>query len=245
MKKILFLTLFFGLFACKKAEERSCFKSSGEKTSLHVSLPDFDKLVLNKKLDYTLVQDDSTYLEISGGKNLLNFVEWKETEAGKIEISNSNKCNFLRDLSAKISVEVHFKNLSEIRFMGSEMLRNKDSLKFDNLYLLVVDCSGSVDITVDAKFLKCEVSDGYGDYTLHGKIENADFGLRANGYANCQDVQISSSLKVVNKSVGDIYVNANNCNLSGYIAGSGNVYYKGNPITKQIELLNSGKLIAY
>lgn len=245
MKKILFFSLILGIFACKKADERSCFKSSGEKSSIVVSLPDFDKLVLNKKLDYILVQDDSTYLEISGGKNLLNFVEWKETETGKIEISNTNKCNFLRDLSSKISVEVHFKNLSEIRFLGSEMLRNTDSLKFDDLYLLIVDCAGSVDLTVDAKKLKCEVSDGYGDYTLHGKIENADFGLRASGFANCDDVHISSSLKVINKSSGNIYVNANNCNLSGYISGTGNVYYKGSPISKQIEVFNSGKLIAY
>lgn len=245
MKKILFFSLILGLFACKKAEDRSCFKSSGEKSSIVVSLPDFDKLVLLKKLDYTLVQDDSSYLKISGGKNLLNFVKWTEVEAGKIEISNSNKCNFLRDLSSKISVEVHFKNLSEIRFLGSEMLRNTDSLKLDNLTILIVDCAGSVDLTVDAKTLKCDVADGYGDYTLHGKIENADFGIRANGFANCEDVLISSSLKVINKSSGDIYVNANNCSLSGYISGTGNVYYKGNPIKKEIEEFNSGKLIAY
>lgn len=245
MKKIVFISLIFAVFACKKAEERSCFKSSGEKAELIVSLPEFDKLVLQKKLDYILVQDDSTYLKISGGKNLLEFVNWKELETGKIEISNSNKCNFLRDLSAKIAVEIHFKSLSEIRFLGSEMLRNKDSLKFDNLYLLIVDCAGSVDITVDAKQLKCEVADGYGDYTLHGKIQDATFGLRSNGFANCEDVEVSSSLQVVNKSVGDIYVNANNCSLSGYISGSGNVFYKGIPISKQVEEFNKGKLISY
>jgi hypothetical protein len=246
MKKILFISLLvITAAACKKAEERSCFKSSGEKTSVHVPLPEFDKLQLNKRLKYVLVQDDSCYLRISGGKNLLGFIRWEETESGKISISNHNKCNFLRDLSAVCTVEIHFKNLNDIAYEGSETLTNLDTLELNMLNILVLNCAGSVDLTLKANYISADITESYGDYTLRGFAMDARLSARDNGYCNTDELLVGNKLYVVNKSSGDMRINASSCLLEGYISGNGNIYYKGQPMSSQMEYFSSGKLIPY
>lgn len=246
MKKLLVITLLvFAAASCKKADERSCFKSSGEKTSVELPLPDFDRLLLNKRLKYVLVQDDSCFLRISGGKNLLGFIRWEEIESGKISIFNQNKCHFLRDLSAVCTVEIHFKNLVDISYEGSETLTNTDTLEFDMFNLLVLNCAGSVDLTLKANYISADIAESYGSYTLHGSALDASISARNNGYCNTQDLLIGNKLYAVNKSAGDMRINASGCFLEGFIGGNGNIYYKGEPMSSQMEYFSSGKLIPY
>ncbi|MCE3294934.1 MAG: hypothetical protein K0R65_648 [Crocinitomicaceae bacterium] len=246
MKKLLLIIslLIFALTACKKPGERSCFKSSGEKTSIRIDLPDFNKLQLNKHLKYILVQDDSCYLRISGGKNLLGFVRWEEKD-GKITITNHNKCHFLRDLKAVCTVEIHFKDLADIAYEGSETLINRDTLQLSMFNLLILNCAGSVDLTLNADYISADVTESYGDYTLRGHASDAVLSARTNGYCNTEDLSISNTLYVASKSSGDMHINAANCYLQGYIGGNGNIYYKGLPLTTEIEYFSSGKLIPY
>ena len=42
------------LFSCKKPENRSCFKSTGTIVSKEIYLNEFDKLILNEHLTYTI-----------------------------------------------------------------------------------------------------------------------------------------------------------------------------------------------
>ncbi len=231
--------------SCKKPGERSCFKSSGEKSSVIIALPDFNKLQLNKHLKYVLVQDDSCYLKISGGKNLLGFIRWEEPESGKIAITNHNKCHFLRDLSAICTVEIHFKTLSDITYEGSETLINTGTLQFDLFNLLILNCAGSVDLTFNANYVSADIAESYGDYTFHGTTVDASLSARSNGYSNTEDLVTLNKLYVINKSSGDMHINANGCQLEGYIGGNGNIYYKGQPASSQIEYFSSGKLIPY
>ena len=247
MKKLLFVVslLVFAATACKKPGERSCFKSSGEKTSITLDLPDFNKLQLNKHLKYVLVQDDSCYLRISGGKNLLGFVRWEESESGKIAITNHNKCHFLRDLKAICTVEIHFKDLVDIAYEGSETLTNVDTLQLNMFNLLMLNCAGSVDLTLNANYISADITESYGDYTLRGHTLDAALSARTNGYANTEALSVVNKLYVANKSSGDMRVNASGCNLVGYIGGNGNIYYKGSPLSTEIEYFSSGKLIPY
>ena len=245
MRQLLFILPFLLLFSCKKAEDRSCYKASGEKNTVDVPLPDFDKLVLHKKLRYVLVQDDTNFLRISGGKNLLNFIRWEETEDGKISVFNENKCDFLRDLKSICTVEIHFKTLNDIRYEGSDRLTNADTLHLNLFNLLIVDCSGSVELTVKANYLTADIAESYGDYTCHGSAENTVFSARNNGYCDVRDFKTNNKLHVTNKSTGDMYINASGCLLEGFIGGSGNIYYTGEALSVQMEYFSSGKLIPY
>lgn len=244
MRVLLFVSIISLFFSCKKAENRSCYKSSGEHASLIIALPDFNQLTLLKKLDYTLIQDSLNYLKVIGGKNLLNFIEFEEIEKGHIQISNKNKCNFLRDLSSSIMVEIHYKKIDNLRYEGSGKLTNRDTLNFTNFNFLIVDCSGSVYLNLKANTLKAEIAEGFGDFTLCGTADYANLIVRSNGYGHAENLQ-ATTIAVINKSPGDLYINADNSTLTGYVAGSGNIYYKGIPSMKNVEEISSGRLIPY
>ena len=231
------------MFSCKKPENRKCFKSSGSNSTIRIDLNNFDKLVLKKGIKYKLIQDDSTYLKISGGKNLLNFIEHDEIETGKILIENKNKCNFLRKYSKTIDVEIHFINLNEIRYEGTEILNNLDTLFLNDFKFEIIDACGTVDLIVKANKIEADTPFGFGNYNLRGIVNEAKLSIQSNGFCNAENLIIKSILNVDNSSPGDMYINAENINLMGKITGSGNIYYIGNPKTNEVKCFSTGKLI--
>jgi hypothetical protein len=237
-----YCVLLFLFSACNKAEDRVCFKSIGEETSKIIPLEEFEKIKLFKKIKYTLVQDDSTFLKIKGGKNLINFISTK-IQNGFLEIHNENTCNFLRNQNNKVEVEIHFKNLKEIYYSGSEHLICSDTLKLQALKFVVLDACGTFDLKIECDFLSGNISHGCGDYIVTGKTKNAFMENKSNGFCNIENLKTETNLKLVNESVGDMYVNVHNNNLAGYISGKGNIYYTGNPITNELEFYGSGQFI--
>ncbi len=243
MKNIAFFLLIFSFLACKKAEHRKCMKSTGENSIRIVALPDFVKLKLKKKLKYILVQNDSTYLKISGGKNMLNLVSWKIADDGFMEIFNENKCNFLRDLKDAITVEIHFKDLNEIMFEGSETLFCPDTLKLNSLSFTILDACGTFNLKIKSNELRGDVAYGWGDYTVEGISENATIAVKSNGFCNVEKLKVNNKYELINESVGDMHVNVSDAKISGYISGKGNIFYKGNPIENEVKLFGEGKMI--
>src|SRR5690554_8143103 len=70
------LVLIIALSSCKKASERSCFKSKGEDGTLELLVDQkIDSLKLYDDLYYTLVQSAESKVVLSGGENLLPHVE--------------------------------------------------------------------------------------------------------------------------------------------------------------------------
>ena len=56
MKRIFYLIILVFLFAnCKKAEDRKCFKSTGDDSSKEINLPSFGKMFLGPHIKYILV----------------------------------------------------------------------------------------------------------------------------------------------------------------------------------------------
>ena len=70
------LLLIFHFSACKKSEDRKCFKGIGDETIKTISLPTFDKLLLKEHIEYILIQDSTNQMIIRGGENLVNYIEW-------------------------------------------------------------------------------------------------------------------------------------------------------------------------
>lgn len=232
------------LISCKKSEDRTCYKSLGEKATKIVLLDDFTKMKLKSKMKFVLVQDDSNYLKIVGGKNVINFIKHYYSEEGYLEIYNENKCNFLRNLKEIITVEIHFKTINELFYEGSETLICPDTIQLSFLHFVVLDACGTFNLKIKADYLNGNVSHGMGDYNIEGEVINSTMSIRSNGYCNIEKLKVEQNLGLINESEGNMYVNANNNNISGYISGGGNIYYKGIPLTLEIKLFGTGKFIA-
>ncbi len=235
-----FIILVF-LFSCKKAEDRRCLKSSGDIVTIRKELPNFSKLELTKNLIYTLIQDSLNYVEVIGGKNLINFVEFELNQDGRLLVSNKNKCNFLRDLDKKIHVKIHFKTLEDLTYSGSELLTNEDTLRLEKLHFVMVDCAGSIKFNINTTFIKGTIADGFGDFTLSGKTTVSNISVKSNGFCDITDLKVTESLFVENSSPNDIKINASQIVLGGFIDGSGDVLYHGEPKAVDVKELSTGK----
>ncbi|MDH4471884.1 MAG: DUF2807 domain-containing protein [Fluviicola sp.] len=231
-----------GFSACKKPEDRKCFKSTGEDTTLEIPLSDFDRLKLHPHVAYVLIQDSTDKVVIKGGKNVVKLVECKVTDK-LLEVTNKNKCAFLRNAKRELLVEIHFTSIINVHYEGSEYLKSEGTLNIDYFTLMVRDGAGPVDLTLNSKVIDADISHGWGDYTFHGTTEQARISARSNGYCDVYDLTITDSVYVASDTPGHVKLRADGIPLHGYIKSSGNIYYKGNPSVVNIVRSGSGELI--
>lgn len=244
MKQILFFFVLFSLlFSCKKPENRTCFKSVGSIIEKEINLGSFDKLKLNEHLKYVLIQDSTDKIILKGGENLLNHIHFKLADNG-IEITNKNKCRFLRNYSKKVIIEIHFTSLINIEIIGSETLTNNGALNLDLFSLTISDGAGSVDLkNINANVFETFLTGGNGDFTLSGKANFAHFIVNGNGFCNTNNFIAIDSLDVITNSSAPVKVNANNTFFRTEIKRNGDLYYIGSPLSIKNKEYSSGKLI--
>jgi hypothetical protein len=231
------------LFSCKKAENRTCFKSWGKETTLEIPLTDnFDRLYVEAHIEVELIQDSTDKLVIIGGENVVNLIDWK-IEDKLLTLKNKNKCNFLRNERKVIKVEIHYTNIFNIRFEGTEPMTSRGEMKTDYFVLFIRDGAGPVDLSLNCISAEANISHGWGNYTLRGKTQYAVIGVNSNGYCDTRDLIVSDSIYVSNNSSGDIQVNVGNLPLNGFIRSNGNIKYLGQPVSNNIVISGAGKLI--
>ncbi|MBI2258748.1 MAG: DUF2807 domain-containing protein [Flavobacteriia bacterium] len=244
IKFIIFSLIIGSVFSCKKAEDRKCWKRAGNEDIKIVYLNNFPQLLLKKGIHYELIQDSLNQIEIIGGKNLIQFIDIQETESNSISISNNNKCNFLRKYEKNIiKVKIHFTQLSYIRYEGTENLINKDTLHFQDFKFESIDACGSSHLILKANNLEALAPMGNSNFTFSGEVENLKLDIRDYSYCNTLFLKVKNNLNVINESFNDVYINADQNQLTGKIIGAGNVYYKGNLLSNELKIFGSGKLI--
>ncbi|MEY3237015.1 MAG: hypothetical protein RI883_1116 [Bacteroidota bacterium] len=239
---ICFLCGFLILVSCAKPEDRECVKSAGDETEIEILTPKIDRLFLHEHLEYILVQDTIEKVVLSGGKNLVNFVIVDVNE-GLLDISNTNKCNFLRSYKKKVKVEIHFIELINIHFEGTESLTNKDTLQFSWMTFLIRDGAGPVLLNFNADAIYATISHGWGDFTFNGTVNYANLNVRSNGFCDTYGLKVKDSLTVISNTQGYVKVNANNAKLKSQTDLDGDIYYKGMPSFIKFNQYGSGDLI--
>lgn len=214
------------LYSCKKPEDRRCVKSIGEETTKEMEVDPFDRIYLKEHIHYVLVQDTVEKVVIKGGKNLLNFIDIQVID-GRLEIKNDNKCSFLRRYDREVEVEIHFKELINIHYEGTETLTNKGTLELGWLVVLIRDGAGPVDLNFNAEAVFTTISHGWGDFTYSGNVGYANLNVKSNGYCDTYALQVEDSITVVSNTPGTVKVNANNAVFKAEIGGAGDIWYKG------------------
>lgn len=245
MKNVILIFLLTSLIlgSCKKAENRSCFKSIGKVAEKTIELPAFDKLFLKEHIEYILIQDSTDKLVIKGGENLVNFIHWSIDDDQVLFIENNNKCNFLRKLNQVITCEIHFTNISNVQFEGTEPMKSLDTLNVPYFVLMIRDGAGSVNLKVNSLIINADISHGWGDYTLSGKTDFARIAARSNGFCDVKDLKIKDSVYVSSETVGKIKVAAEGIPLRGEIKSFGDIWYYGTPSFISVKEISTGRLL--
>lgn len=240
---ILFLILVIGLFSCKKANERACFKVKGDIITTQVPIyGNIDSLFLHDDLYYTLIPGKESKVVLTGGENLLPFIE-VSSDDGKLTIRNKNKCKFLRYLKNKIYASIYVDSITYIEYLGSRGLQNEDTLYSSELRLFITDGAGEVNLTLKNGYTSAIVTYGVGNFILHGQTSIAYFSCRSNSFCDARDFKSTQSLTVNSNTQADMLINAENTHLEATIQQKGNIKYIGSPIDKSVTQEGEGKLI--
>lgn len=234
------LACFFLLHACKKENERTCFKNAGTYAKWEKNIPPFDVLTINGDFDLMLIQDTINKIIVEGGKNLIPFLTYKYNE-NQLTLFNKNRCNFLRNYKHRIWVTLHFTSFKKLLFKDAGTIQNKDTLNFNILELLNDNSSGSVNLTLKAKEIYTKIIIGTADIKLNGTVEysyayNGSFGL-----IDLSNLYTSDAL-CYNNGTGAIKIYSNYL-LKIQLDGTGNVYVYGNPANLQIYNTGKGKVL--
>lgn len=242
MRFLIVISLFSLLFACKKAEDRKCWKSAGEDSSLTIHLPDFKKMTLGPHIRYTLVQDTSCYAIVRGGKNLLNFIQFEMPEE-ELYITNGNKCNFLRSYKKEVSVELHVRELDFIQYEGTKELICLNTLNQDYTSVVIRDGAGKFNLDINCYNLNFVITHGWGNFNLSGNVNYLRMEANGSGFGNAYSLVINDSVNVISNSSADLRIRANNIPFRVQTNSLGDVYYKGIPSYLEFNKYGEGNLI--
>lgn len=242
MKWYYIIILSFSFLACKKANERACWKSVGDQTSVEIGLPEFNYVFLGPHLKYTLVQDTVNKIRITGGENMVGFVS-AEMVNGIMTIENNNTCNFLRTYKKELEVELHFKDLVKVQFEGTKPLVCANQLQLQNIVFVIRDGAGHVDLDINANALDLVVTHGWGNFNLHGSVNYLRLEVRSNGFGDSYDMSVNDSLHVITSSQDDVKVNCDGAFMRAEIIEDGDIWYKGIPTSLQSTIYGGGELI--
>lgn len=241
--KYLFFIVALLAFSCKKPENRTCFKFLGPETVKEIPLAAFERLELKEHVEYVLIQDSLDKVVLKGGKNLLNLVEATVSD-GLLTIENKNRCGFLRNAKKVVVAEIHFTKLINIRFIGTEPLRNVGTIQTDYFTFYSRDGAGDVNLSINATYINAEANHGWCNFTLSGTVQTARICAKSNSYCDVTGLIVSDSIFVASESVGNIKINAENLVIHGYITESGNILYKGTPLGVDVLLNGTGSVKA-
>jgi hypothetical protein len=239
--KLLFLSLLLFLASCKKAENRTCFKSIGDQTTKEILLGNFEKLDLREHIEFVIIQDSLNKIVLKGGENLLNLID-AEISDGVLTIENKNRCGFLRNAKKVVVAEIHCTKLINIRFIGTEPLTCQGTIFTDYFTFYSRDGAGDVHLNLNAVYIDAEANHGWCNFTLTGTANAARICAKSNSYCDVTGLTITDSIFVASESVADIKINANNIFIHGYITESGNIRYKGIPLGQDVQLNGTGNV---
>jgi hypothetical protein len=238
------LILFLAVTACKKPADRTCWKFTGNDSQKIINLfyGDFTALEIHTYLSVDLIQDSLNYLKISGGENVINQlkIEWIN---GKLTLTNTNTCKFLRNPKHKIKVEVHFRQLDKLIYLGSENVNSVGKITQSNFNLEVRESSGSVNLDLQVDDCQLDIEPCYADYTIRGTAKTARFSVKGSGYCNTNEFLVSDKIVCVSRTGSDLYINGDTHYFKCETSNLGNVYYSGTPGEIKWNNYGKGKLL--
>lgn len=244
MRFLIIALIGLSFFSCKKAENRKCFKGSGEDAEqVIVTDKNIDTLYLYDDIYYTLEQGEETKVVLTGGENLLSHIQ-VEFNNGRLTVENQNKCKFLRSYKEQIRAKIYVDSITYIHYEGSKELMSKDTLRSNELRIIITDGAGSTDLTLVNGYTSATVTHGFGDFTLRGKTISAYLHCNTNSFCDTRSFDIQNFLIVYSNTVGNMKVNASTNHFAATINQSGNIEYTGTPLVETLIFKGSGKVIS-
>ena len=227
VKYLLIISVLIFTITCKKSDQRRCWKTIGETTTLTLPIDSVKKFNLYSKLTYVLHQSNARKIEIIGGSNMVNLVDI-DYKNYTLDIRNKSYCHFLRDFDKKIVVHIYNPHYEDIYAEISDSLIFLDTIKGNLLQLEMRESGGVTVLTSDLNDLSVIVSAGVGSFVLNGFAKYATLKTQGQAFGNALGLT-SEFLNIYQNSNNNLSVNISNAETNVLINGAGDVEYAGIP----------------
>jgi hypothetical protein len=244
MRKIipyLFLILVIPQWMCKKDNGCGCFNGTGEVTSETRQLPVFSSVYVEDNVNLIFQEDTMQRVEVLAGKHLLHNIT-TEVSGGVLNIRNKNMCNFIRRYDIPIKIFIHYQRnqVGRIRTKGTGTITSSNAFTGDSIDLSS-ESSGDIIFEMGAQCKTYTHQHGAGDITLKGSCDQVIIYSKGTGFTITDDC-VNNYTWVYTNTTGKITVDPSGLLIST-IDGSGNIYYKGTPVTISNTENSTGKLL--
>ena len=231
------------LISCSK-ENNPCLKSTGKRKqeTRILDLNNIHRIQLKKNINLSIIQDSSGTVEIDAGENLIDFIR-TDVKNGVLEITNDNKCNFLRSFKKDINVTLHIPHFDSVDVYGSGDLTFLSRFKADRLTFNMHEFTGDIHADVDcSERVRFNAHQAAANVYCKGFARYSILYNSGTGWFYTDELE-SIFLQVNSKSTGDCFVGDSKV-MYVLIQSSGSINYQGNPDEIQIwDDSGSGALI--
>ncbi len=237
---ILLIILLLILWSCSKDNLFDCFKGVGRTVKDERNISHFNGIHLRSDLNLILIQDSTNKIIVEAGENMQDGIKTRFVN-NMLDISNENKCNWVRDYDKPMNVYVHFRKLDSLYYSGSGDINCSNTWKNDSIKIIVFEGGGSINLSINTYKSQFNLRYGTVDLNISG-ISQVNF-ISSSGYGpvNCSALQ-SVFTYIHNASTNNCFVYTT-FHLEAKISSVGDIYYKGNPQTVTENTTGSGRLI--
>lgn len=224
------------LSSCQKDQIFSILKNGETTTEIRIIARDFNSIEIYDNVNVVLIQDDSTYIELITGENLIENIFTSVSDTALI-IRNDNRFDWLRSYDYPLELRLHFKELAHISYFGTGSLTTAGPILGKNnpsaespinqeLGLHIWEGSGDIDIETDVRTLRVNYHFGTSKVRCYGHSTFSYIYQNSFGPIDALDLA-SNYVFLKNNSTNDTYVSFK-IDMFVTISKIGNVYYKGN-----------------
>lgn len=200
---------------------------SGNVTTQTRNLNHFDGVKTSGSIDIEVTNDESQLVKVEADDNILPYIITK-VEDGLLDV-HFKPHYFYNNVNVKVYVSAP--SLKRLLVSGSGSITLKNTLKDDGHIETKVSGSGDIKAFVDAPVVTAAIG-GSGTITLEGKTKDFTCNIAGSGDIKCRKLLSEiTTVSIVGSGTAHVFASVR---LDAKVTGSGDVFYSGNPPSRQI-----------
>lgn len=231
MKYLIFILSAFLFCSCDN------INGSGHIQTEKRDVRQFDGVLASGSMDIEITNGDNVSVEVEADDNILQYII-TEVNDGLLDVHFKPYTSFN---NVHVKVYVTAPVLKRLFVKGSGNITSKNTIQNTRSIDTDISGSGDINVTVDAPDVKADIS-GSGNLSLQGHCKNFDGTISGSGDLKCKNL-LSENTTVNIYGSGTAHV-FSSVQLKGSIAGSGDIYYGGNPSSTQVNKAGSGSIVS-
>ncbi len=238
MKKLIITAIVFTLTLSVSAQSwwnNKRVKGNGNVTTETRNTGDYDGVSVGGFFDVILVKGKEGKVTLEGEENLLEYIV-TEVSKGTLKIKVEKGINI--KTTRRLTVTVPVEDIDHVSLGGSGNVKSETRLKADN-FKVSLGGSGNVTLDLDAGDVKSSIG-GSGNINLSGKADYMKSSIAGSGTIKAYELTVNT-IKASIAGSGDIRVTVKD-EIDATVAGSGSIYYKGNPPKINSKSVGSGSV---